>query len=322
MDSKCILGKCLLFVKRGMGIYLLLWDEYCLIKASLCTYAFLSIDYQHSNHILCSRLRIRSKMEYKNMNIFCITNNKGGVAKTTSTVDLAYAIADKGFKVLVVDTDPQCNSTYSLLGSLDQSKTLFEVLIDGIPLEQTIVPTQHKNLFVAPCSINLSAADLMLASAHGRERKLEKAIRPIKDFYDFIIIDTPPHLGVLTINALIACTDVLIPFSLTTYSLIGVGILEKTMQELRDNLDVALPILGVFACLDDHTNINKNVLHAIKSMFKDKVFNTVIPRNIAIEEAHNQTTSLFKYQPKSKGAKAYEELANEILERVKLTYGK
>jgi chromosome partitioning protein len=129
-------------------------------------------------------------------------------------------------------------------------------------------------------------------------------------------------LGVLTINALIACTDVLIPFSLTTYSLIGVGILEKTMQELRDNLDVTLPILGVFACLDDHTNINKNVLHAIKSMFKDKVFNSVIPRNVAVEEAHNQTTSLFKYQPKSKGAKAYEELANEILERVKLTYGK
>lgn len=257
------------------------------------------------------------------MNIFCITNNKGGVAKTTSTVDLAYAFADKGrHKVLVVDTDPQCNSTYSLLGNLDQSKTLFEILIDGIPMDQTIVATKHKNLFVVPCSINLSAADLMLASAHGRERKLEKAIRSVKDFYDFIIIDTPPHLGVLTINALVACTDVLIPFSLTTYSLIGVGILEKTMQELRDNLDVKLPILGVFACLDDHTNINKNVLHAIKSMFKDKVFNTVIPRNIAVEEAHNQTTSLFDYQPSSKGAKAYQELANEMLDRVKLTYGR
>jgi chromosome partitioning protein len=256
------------------------------------------------------------------MNIFCITNNKGGVAKTTSTVDLAYAIADKGYKVLVVDTDPQCNSTYSLLGNLDQSKTLFDVLIDSVPIEQAIVPSKHKNLFVVPCSINLSAADLMLSSAHGRERRLEKAIRSVKDFYDFIIIDTPPHLGVLTINALVACTDVLIPFSLTTYALIGVGILEKTIQELRDNLDVKLPILGVFACLDDHTNINRNVHHAIKGMFKDKVFNTVIPRNVAVEEAHNQTTSLFDYQPNSRGAKAYEDLANEILERVKLTYGK
>ncbi len=162
----------------------------------------------------------------------------------------------------------------------------------------------------------------MLASAHGRERKLERAIRPIKEFYGFIIIDTPPHLGVMTINALIACTDVLIPFSLTTYSLIGVGILEKTMQELRDNLDVKLPIMGVFACMDDRTNINKNVLHAIRGMFKEKVFTTVIPRNVALEEAHNQTTSIFDYQPTSKGAGAYEDLTREILERVKLTYGK
>lgn len=273
-------------------------------------------------HSIVLSIRLRRSRRTGIMNIFCITNNKGGVAKTTSTVDIAYAIADKGHKVLVVDTDPQCNSTYSLLGNLDQSKTLFEVLIDGIPIEQTIVPSKHKNLFVVPCSINLSAADLMMASAHGRERRLEKAIRSIRDFYDFIIIDTPPHLGVLTINALVACTDVLIPFSLTTYALIGVGILEKTIQELRDNLDVKLPILGVFACLDDHTNINRNVLHAIKSMFKDKVFNTVIPRNIAVEEAHNLTTSLYDYQPNSKGAKAYEDLANEILERVKLTYGK
>lgn len=256
------------------------------------------------------------------MNIFCIANNKGGVAKTTSAVNLAYALANNDYKTLLIDTDPQCNSTYSLLGNLDQSKTLFEVLLDNFPIEQAIIPTKHKNLFLVPCSINLSAADLMLASAHGRERKLERAIRPIKDSYDFIIIDTPPHLGVLTINALIACTDVLIPFSLTTYSLIGVGILEKTMQELRENLDVKLPILGVFACLDDHTNINKNVLHAIKGMFKEKVFTTVIPRNVALEEAHNQTISIFDYQPASKGAKAYEDLTKEILERVKLTYGK
>src|SRR5660398_308030 len=103
------------------------------------------------------------------MNIFCITNNKGGVAKTTSAVNLAYALANNGYKVLIVDTDPQCNSTYSLLGNLDQPKTLFEVLLDNLPSEQTIIPTKNKNLLVVPCSINLSAADLMLASAHGRE---------------------------------------------------------------------------------------------------------------------------------------------------------
>lgn len=250
------------------------------------------------------------------MHIFCITNNKGGVAKTTSTVNLSYALADHGYRVLVVDTDPQCNTTYSLLGNLENAKTLFDVLINHEPIEQATIPTKHKNLFVLPCSINLSAADLMLASAHGRERRLERALEPVKHFYDFVMIDTPPQLGVLTINALVACTDVLIPFSLTTYSLIGVSILERTMQELRDNLDLKLPILGVFACLDDHTVINRNVLHAITMRFKEKVFKTVIPRNIALEEAHNQTSSIFEYQPESKGAQAYKALTNEILERV------
>jgi chromosome partitioning protein len=250
------------------------------------------------------------------MNIFCVTNNKGGVAKTTSAVNISYALANAGYKVLLVDTDPQCNATYSLLGSLEITKTLYDVLIDNAPMTDAIVPSKHENLFVMPCSINLSAADLMLASAHGRERRLERALQPVKEFYDFIVIDTPPQLGVLTINALVACTDVMIPFSLTTYSLIGVGILEKTMQELRDNLDIKLPILGVFGCLDDHTNINRNVLESIKMRFKDKLFNSVIPRNIAVEEAHNQTSSIFEYQPESKGAQAYTSLAKEIMERV------
>ncbi len=251
------------------------------------------------------------------MNIFCITNNKGGVAKTTSTVNLSYAIADKGYKVLVLDCDPQCNTTYSLLGTLENTNSLFDVLHSNMPIDQATIPTKHKNMFVVPCSIDLSAADLMLASTHGRERKLERALEPIKGYYDFIFIDTPPQLGLLTINALVACTDVLIPLSLTTYALIGIGILEKTMQDLRDNLDIKLPVLGVFGCLDDHTVINRNALHSITVLFKDKVFQTVIPRNIALEEAHNQTASIFEYQPKSKGAEAYASLAAEILKRVK-----
>jgi chromosome partitioning protein len=251
------------------------------------------------------------------MRIFCITNNKGGVAKTTSAINISYALANAGHKVLLVDTDPQCNATYSLLGSLERDKSLYDVLIDNTPMRDVIVPTNHENLFVVPCSINLSAADLMLSSAHGRERRLERALESVKSFYEYIVIDTPPQLGVLTINALVACTDVMIPFSLTTYSLIGIGILEKTMQELRDNLDLKLPILGVFGTLDDHTNINGNVLESIKMKFGDKVFNTVIPRNIAVEEAHNQTSSIFEYQPESKGAQAYTDLANEVMERVK-----
>lgn len=251
------------------------------------------------------------------MKIFCITNNKGGVAKTTSAVNIGYALADRGHKVLIVDTDPQCNATYSLLGSLEHSESLYEVLQENMPLEQAIRTTKHGNLFVVPCSINLSAADVLMASAHGRERRLDRALQSVKGFYDFVIIDTPPQLGVLTINALVACTDVIIPFSLTTFALIGIGILEKTMQELRDNLGTKLPILGVFGCIDDHTTINEDVLHSINVKFKDKVFNTVIPKNIAVENAHNNIQSIFEYEPSSKAAISYRSLTDEILERVK-----
>lgn len=251
------------------------------------------------------------------MRIFCLTNNKGGVSKTTSTVNLAYAFAEKGHKVLVVDIDPQCNTTYSLTGNLEQENTLFDVFFENVPMEKIITPGKHKNLFLAPCSINLSAADLMLSSVHGRERKLEKALQPIKHQYDFIFLDTPPNLGLLTINALIACSDVIIPLALTTYSLIGITILEKTMQELRQNLDVELPVIGVFGCMNDRTNINAASLDAIKEHFGELVFKTVIPRNIKIEEAHNQAASLLEYASNSTGAIAYRKLAEELLSREK-----
>jgi chromosome partitioning protein len=249
------------------------------------------------------------------MRVICLTNNKGGVSKTTSTVNLAYAFAEKGYKVLVVDVDPQCNSTYSLLGNLDQEQTFYDMLFEGLPLSQIILPAKKAHLSVVPCSINLSAADLMLSSVHGRERKLARALQLVRANYDYIFIDTPPNLGLLTVNALIACTDVIIPLSLTTYALIGISILEKTMQELRDNLDVSLPVLGVFACMNDRTRINADVLNAIKEHFGSLVFSTIIPRNIKVEEAHNQTESIFDYAATSAGAQAYRQLAEEVIQR-------
>ncbi len=158
------------------------------------------------------------------MRVFCLANNKGGVTKTTTTVNLGYGIARAGRRVLVIDTDAQCNTTYSLTGRMDQEATLFDVLINGTKLTEVIMPTQQERLFLAPSSINLSAADLLMASAPGRERKLARALSQVKDF-DYILIDTPPNLGVLTVNAFIACTDVVIPIALTTYALIGIGIL-------------------------------------------------------------------------------------------------
>jgi len=244
-----------------------------------------------------------------------LANNKGGITKTTSTINLGYGLARRGYRVLIVDVDAQCNTTYSLTGKMDHEQTLFDVLINGTKMVDIILATRAENLYLAPSSINLSAADLLMASAPGRERKLSRALVQV-DGYDFVLIDTPPNLGVLTVNAFVACTDVIIPVALTTYALIGISILEHTMQELRDNLDVELPILGIIANLDDHTRISADVLEAVKQHFGERVFSTVIPRNIKVEEAHNQIACLYDYAPNSTGAKAYTELVEEVLARV------
>jgi chromosome partitioning protein len=247
--------------------------------------------------------------------IFTLANNKGGVTKTTTTVNLAYGLARSGRRVLVVDADAQSNSTYSLLGQLTQDNTLFDVLFNNGRMADIIVGTRQERLYVAPSSIDLSAADMLMANATGRERKLKRALTPVVDEFDYILIDTPPNLGIITINAFIACTDVIIPIALTTYALIGITILERTMQELRENLDVTLPVFGVVANLDDHTRMSADVLGAVREHFRGLVFQTVIPRNIKVEEAHNRMTDLFKYAPDSTGAKAYTQLVREVLSR-------
>src|SRR5436305_10565361 len=177
--------------------------------------------------------------------VFGLFNNKGGVTKTTTTVNLAYGLARAGRRVLVIDTDAQSNSTYSLLGRLEQESTLFDVLLNGARLADIIIGTKQERLYVAPSSINLSAADMLMASIPGRENKLRRAVAGLpRNSFDYVLIDTPPNLGIMTINAFVTCTDVIIPIALTTYALIGINILERTMQELRDNLDVKLPIFG------------------------------------------------------------------------------
>ncbi len=250
------------------------------------------------------------------MRVFTLANNKGGVTKTTTTVNLAYGLARAGRRVLVIDTDAQSNSTYSLLGKLSQENTLFDVLLNGARLADIITSTKQERLYLAPSSIDLSAADLLMASAPGRERKLKRALAQLApNSFDYVLVDTPPNLGVLTVNAFIACTDVIVPIALTTYALIGISILETTMQELRENLDVTLPVFGVVANLDDHTRMSADVLAAVKEHFGKLVFESVIPRNIKVEEAHNQIASLFDYAPNSTGAQAYAKLVQEVLHR-------
>ena len=249
------------------------------------------------------------------MRVYALTNNKGGVTKTTTTVNLAYGLARAGRRVLVVDTDAQSNSTYTLLGRMDQENTLFDVFFNNARLADIIVGTKQEGLYLAPSSIDLSAADMLMANATGRERKLKRALAPVVEEFDYILLDTPPNLGIVTINALVACTGVFIPIALTTYALIGINILERTMQELRDNLDVSLPIFGVVANLDDHTRMSADVLQAVRDHFGSLLFQTVIPRNIKVEEAHNRITNLFDYAPDSTGARAYTQLVSEVMHR-------
>lgn len=249
------------------------------------------------------------------MRVFCCANNKGGVTKTTTTVNLAYGLARAGRRVLVVDTDAQSNTTYTLLGQLPQENTLFDVLFNQARMADIITGTRQERLYLAPSSIDLSAADMLMASATGRERKLKRALAGVSGEFDYVLIDTPPNLGIITINAFVACTDVIIPIALTTYALIGINTLERTMQEIRDNLELPLSIFGVVANLDDHTRMSADVLAAVREHFGSLVFHTVIPRNIKVEEAHNQIAILYDYAPASTGAQAYAQLVSEVIHR-------
>lgn len=246
---------------------------------------------------------------------FSFVNNKGGVTKTTTAVNISYGLARVGRRVLIVDTDAQSNTTYSLTGSMQHEATLFDVLFNGARIADVVQATQQDCLDLVPGSINLSAADLMMAAVTGRERKLQRALKTIEGVYDYILIDTPPNLGVITVNALVASDAVIIPIALTTYALIGIGILEATMQDLRENMDVELPVFGVVANLFDYTNISGEVLNMATEHFGELMFQTVVPRNIKVEEAHNRVACIYDYAPLSKGALAYSRLVQEVITR-------
>lgn len=252
------------------------------------------------------------------MKVYTLTHIKGGVTKTTTTVNMAYAFAMLGYRTLVLDADAQSNSTFTLTGRMDEEKqgTLYEVFMGDppTPIREIIKPTQQENLFVAEGSMWLYEAESDLASRSGREYILKRALRGVKDF-DYILIDTSPSLGIMTLNAWVASDSLIVPISLTTYGMVGVRILEHSLAKHKRNIDLDVPILGVVGTLDDHTKQSAKMLARIQEHFGEKVFQTVVPRNIKVEEANNQAISLFDYAPTSTGAKAYAQLVKEILQR-------
>ncbi len=246
-----------------------------------------------------------------------IFNQKGGVGKTTTNINLAACLAMRGQKILILDIDPQGNTTSGVgISKKGLSKTTYEVLIDeDIHPRDAILPTGVRNLDILPASVQLAGAEIELVQLEGREKRLKKAIDKIKDNYNYIFIDCPPSLGLLTINSLTAVDSVLIPIQCEFYALEGVSQLMSTIELVKKNLNKDLKIQGVILSMfDGRTNLSIQVVEEVKKYFRDKVYTTVIPRNVRLAEAPSYGIPITEYDPRSKGAAAYMEFALEFLE--------
>jgi chromosome partitioning protein len=251
--------------------------------------------------------------------IFALANQKGGVAKTTTTVNLGAYLAAAGRRVLVVDTDPQGNATTSLgVDPRSVAVSLYNVLIDQVPIQSTITLTDRVGLDLVPSTTDLAGAEVEMARLMARERLLERALRPIASVYDYILIDEPPSLGLLTVNGLTAASHgVIIPVQCEYLALEGLSLLLHTIEQVRDVLNERLAIAGVVLTMyDGRTNLGQQVVQEVQEYFPDLVFRTIIPRNVRLSEAPSYGKTILSYAPTSAGALAYEALAGEFLERI------
>ena len=249
--------------------------------------------------------------------IIAVTNQKGGVGKTTTTVNLSSCLAYMGKKTLLVDCDPQGNSTSGLgLEKSDYMLSVYDCLVDSEKTKDAVVKTKYLNLSVIPSSTDLSAAEIELAYEEKREFFLKKAISLVKEDFDFIIIDSPPSLGMITINILTAADSVLIPIQCEYYALEGVSQLITTIKSIKKKLNPKIDIEGILGTMyDGRTNLSIQVLEEVKHFFPDKIYKTIIPRNIRLSEAPSFGEPIIKYDRTSKGADAYIALAKEVISK-------
>lgn len=249
--------------------------------------------------------------------IIAVTNQKGGVGKTTTSINLAYFLAKFGKKTLLIDFDPQGNATSGLgIDKQQLGATMTEVIMRQIELTNVVLSTEHKNLFIAPSTPHLANTEVELAQAEGRFTRLKQALSEVHD-YDYIIIDSPPSLSLLTVNGLIAANYVLLPVQAEFYALEGLGQLLESMKLIRKGLNPQLELLGVLPTMvDSRTTLSTQVYDEIKKHFPEKIFKTTIPRNIRLAEAPSHGTPVGAYDRFSKGSRAYKALTKEVIERI------
>ena len=247
--------------------------------------------------------------------VISITNQKGGVGKTTTAVNLGASLATLNKKVLIIDIDPQGNATSGV--GIDKSEInycIYDVIVDDYEIEKTIVPTEIQNLNIIPASIQLSGAEIELVSTISRELRLKKAVDSIKKNYDYIIIDCPPSVGLLTLNSLTASDSIIIPVQCEYYAMEGLSQLLNTVRLVQKHLNTDLTIDGVLLTMyDARTNLANQVIQEVKKYFQDRVYKTIVPRNVRLSEAPSHGKPVILYDPRSKGSEVYLDFAKEVI---------
>lgn len=245
--------------------------------------------------------------------IIAFANQKGGVGKTTTTITVGAALAELEYRVLIIDLDPQGNASTGLgINSRDLESTIYDVLLRDEKLENCIEPTSIKNLFIAPSNLDLAGADIELVSEMGREQRLKKAIDAIIDQYDYILLDCPPSLGLLTVNGLTAASEIFVPIQCEYFALEGLGQLLRSVDRVSQVLNPTLQVSHIALVMHTHTTLADDVVREVREHFGDKVCTAIVPRSVRVAEAPSHGKPITTFDPTSAAAKAYREIAKEI----------
>jgi chromosome partitioning protein len=257
-------------------------------------------------------------VEERVASVLAVANQKGGVGKSTTSVNLAACLGELGKKVLLVDLDPQGNATSGFgLSRNQRTGCVYNCLLEGLPMADLIEPSQIEHVFVVPATIQLAGAEIELVASMSREAKLRSALQPVRADFDYIVVDCPPSLGLLTINALTAADGLIIPIQCEYYALEGLSKLMESVRLVRTHLNPSLEIVGVLMTMHDvRTKLSSQVVEEVRDFFGSEVFESVIPRTVRLSEAPSYGQPVTTFDPRGKGADAYRSLAKEVIERV------